>query len=1206
MKALILGSHGGMNGRGFALMTEAVSSPDTPAFEAAKQAQAAAAHPGQSAWVEANAGSGKTKVLIDRVARLLLRRPDGRPGATPDSILCITYTKAAANEMLARLYDRLGKWAVASDESLRASLAQLEDRAPASYTEEDFREARRLFARALETPGGLRIETIHAFCARILRRFPLEAGIAPGFDAIEEDEANRLWQAVLAARLEETAEAQPEAMKVLSKATGGLGVTAALEALKPKRQKLSAFSQTVHSEIELTSKIRSASGAGSERVDAILDRAMVAELPISALTDCIADLSALDAPGKGDQKLLSALQAVLASDDPQARFELYMTALAGAKRDFPSGSNPYTAKAGARVADLFSRNLKKGDPEGHEITRMKCVLAEIQAAELAERTLALMQVGLPMVETYRQAKRQRGALDFDDLIFHTHALLTTSTAAEWVLYKLDGGLSHLLLDEAQDTSPQQWALINALIEEFQSGLGSDRLTDPRTQFVVGDSKQSIYSFQGANQEQFQSEHLTFVAREQVIAAAEDRPINQPEMAMSFRSTPEVLRFVDEVRAWVPLSSAATDPLPPPEADLRPHAPRRVNQPGRVEVWPLEAPDEAAPEESAWTTPTDHVPANAPRRKLARRVAAAVREMIDRGETVWREGADRKWSRRPIRAEDVLILVRSRNELFDALIDSLKQEGVPVAGADRLRLLDNLGVQDCLNLIRFALQPGDDLTLAEILRGPFCGLVDDDQHLFALAHGRAPGVTLWQSLQVSQDPEFSAAKAFCLDLLEHADLPAFEFLTRTLTLRDASGLSGWDKLIQRLGEPVRDPVQALLSGALTYDMTEAKSLQSYLAQIESQDTVLKRELGEPDGAVRVMTVHGAKGLQAPVVILPDTVGATKPVSDALFFTPDGVPLYSPAARLDAAATAGLREAANDAAERESRRLLYVALTRAADRLIIAGAGFAHRKAGYEKSSWYRWCLTAMAALQGEEIPDAPLETIWTLGPEPALAGRAADRSEGAPVAPDWLTRPAETAAPPLRLAAPSRLIEDRAAVIAPFGPDRKAALRRGQLIHGLLQTLPETAPASWEEIGRRFLARAPEISPEDADEMLGAALTTLNDPRFGAIFAPGGRSEAAIVGSLPSGQMVNGRVDRLIIKADEVLIIDYKTDRPAPRDATGVELAYCVQMAAYRVVLHDLYPDRPVRCALLYTDGPRLIELDDTQLSESLNRVESRV
>ena len=293
MKALILGSHGGMNGRGFALMTEAVSSPDTPAFEAAKQAQAAAAHPGQSAWVEANAGSGKTKVLIDRVARLLLRRPDGRPGATPESILCITYTKAAANEMLARLYDRLGKWAVASDESLRASLAQLEDRAPESYTEEDFREARRLFARALETPGGLRIETIHAFCARILRRFPLEAGIAPGFDAIEEDEANRLWQAVLAARLEETAEAQPEAMKVLSKATGGLGVTAALEALKPKRQKLSAFSQTVHSEIELTAHVRGATGADARSSDEILQDAMVEALPEAVLKQALQALTGL-------------------------------------------------------------------------------------------------------------------------------------------------------------------------------------------------------------------------------------------------------------------------------------------------------------------------------------------------------------------------------------------------------------------------------------------------------------------------------------------------------------------------------------------------------------------------------------------------------------------------------------------------------------------------------------------------------------------------------------------------------------------------------------------------------------------------------------------------------------------------------------------------------------------------------------------------
>lgn len=1186
-------------------MTETVRSPDSAAFEQARQAQADAAQPGLSAWVEANAGSGKTKVLIDRVARLLLQRPDGRPGAPPDSILCITYTKAAANEMLSRLFSRLGDWSVADDEALRGKLADLEDREASVYTPDDLRQARALFARALETPGGLRIETIHAFCARILRRFPLEAGVSPGFQEIEEDEANALWQAVLATHLEAAAEAHPEAMKILAEATGGLGIGAALEALKFKRQDLQTFAHTLGSDQDLETSIRRAAGAGPAHPDTVLHDAMIAALPEHELRCAVEALSGMDKPGASDQRLRDALTLLLDTSDARQRYQIYMRALAGAKGDFPSGSNPFTAKAGPLVADLFTRNLKKGDPEGREITRLKAVQAELAAAEAAERTIALMRIGLPMVDAYAEQKRLRGALDFDDLIERTRALLTRADAAGWVLYKLDGGLTHLLLDEAQDTSPAQWALINAVVDEFQAGRGRDETDDPRTQFVVGDPKQSIYSFQGADQQKFQAEKLNFIAREAVIAEAEDRPVNQPEMAMSFRSTPEVLRFVDEVRARVPLSDAATDPLPPVEADLKPHTARRANQAGRVELWPLEMPTGADSDEDAWTTPTDHVPADAPRRRLARRIAAEVRAMIDRGDSVWQEQADRSWVRKPVQAQDILILVRSRNELFDALIESLKQEKVPVAGADRLRLLDNLGVQDCLNLIRFALQPGDDLVLAEILRGPFCDLVDDDQHLFKLAHDRGDQ-SLWQRLAASEAAEFQAARGFCARLIEHGHLPAFEFLTRALTERDAARVSGWDKLIRRLGEPVRDPVQALLSGALSHDMAEARSLQAFLSKTEGRDTVLKRELGEPDAAVRVMTVHGAKGLQSPVVILPDTTGATKPVSDALFFTAGGVPLHSPSSRLDCRATAELREAANLAAERESRRLLYVALTRASDRLVIAGAGLGSSKTGYAKSAWYRWCLTALRALTGDPAETAELDAPIVFGPPPVcLAPEARLQTDPAPP-PGWLKTPAAAPVPPARLAAPSRLTEDHAAVRAPFEPDRSAALRRGRLIHALLQTLPDLPEATWQAAGARFLSRDPEITEPEAAEMLDVTLRTLHDPAFAGIFAPGGRNEAAIVGTLPGGQMVNGRVDRLIIDRDQVMIIDYKTDRPAPLQADQVDLPYLVQMAAYRAVLQSLYPQRLVRCALLYTDGPHLIELDGQAMSESLNRVESRV
>ncbi|MDJ0919738.1 MAG: double-strand break repair helicase AddA [Henriciella sp.] len=1181
-------------------MTEAVRSPDTPAFQRAVDAQAQAADPARSAWVEANAGAGKTKVLIDRVARLLLRRSDGRPGAPPDSILCVTYTKAAANEMLSRLFDRLGGWAIASDATLRENLSRLEGRPPSDYADEDFREARRLFARALETPGGLRIETIHAFCARILRRFPLEAGVSPGFREIEDAEADAVWRAVLGAHLQEAAEAHPEALAVISEAAGGRGAAAALEALKSKRQDIAAFARTVGADQSaIEARVRDAVGAGTETPNEIIARVMGDELPRAQIATLADRLSGHPKATQKDAKLAAAIRLACSDEPAEVRWAAYVSAFR-TQKDWGK-LNPYGAahKDDAEIAHLFQ--VKDG--QGTEVARLQQAYEEIKAARVAEQTLALMVLGLPMVKAYAHEKAVRAALDFDDLIERTRGLLTSADAAQWVLYKLDGGLTHVLLDEAQDTSPPQWTLINSLVQEFQAGEGRDRAAEPRTQFVVGDAKQSIYSFQGADQQHFEAERLGFVSREERV----QEHVNLPEMSMSFRSSPEVLTFVDEVLARVPLASAATDPLPPREADLLRHDPRRANQPGRVELWPLCMPEEREDEDSDWTAPTDHVPENAPVRQLAREIAEAVKAMIDRGETVWKEGTDRSWSRAPIAPQDVLILVRRRNALFNALIESLKSVGLPVAGADRLRLIDNLGVQDCLNLIRFALQPADDLTLAEILRGPFCNLVDDNTHLFVLAHGREPGETLWDRLQASESEEFAAAKAFCRGLIAARPLAAFDFLSEVLNTR-LHGVSGWDRLLQRLGEPVRDPIQALLDRALGHDMREAASLQAFLAEIEGDTSELKRDLGEPEREVRVMTVHGAKGLQAPVVILPDTTSATRKAEDAVFVSSDGVPIYSPSPSGDDKTTRQMREAKSMALERESRRLLYVAMTRAQDRLIICGAGMKSPKAGFAKSSWYRWCLTAMTALLGGDDPGADMppvpESILVFGADVPTRPKAVEAQTSLLLAPDWLTRPAPKPVPPARLASPSQLLEDDAAVAEPFGAGRKAGLRRGRLIHGLLQVLPEVAEADRADMARRFLSRASDVTDAQAEEMLATTLATLSEPGFAPVFASGGRSEAAIVGAMPDGRTINGRVDRLVITDKRVLIVDYKTDRPAPERAEEIGLSYLVQMAAYRHVLQQIYPMHAIECALLYTDGPKFISLPGDLLSESLNRTKS--
>ncbi|WP_300377271.1 double-strand break repair helicase AddA [Henriciella sp.] len=1160
-------------------MTE--TAPD--AFARALAAQALAARPDRSAWVEAHAGSGKTKVLIDRVARLLLRREDGRKGADPDTILCVTYTKAAANEMLSRLFGQLGRWSVLEDTELRAELARLEHRAPESYSQEDLKAARALFARALETPGGLRIETIHAFCSRILRRFPLEADVSPGFAEMEDQEADRLWDESLADGIVTASKARPDALEILSEAGGGFGAAAPLSSLRGARGGL-----TGQDPDSLKTQLRARLEAPDETVEEIMERAVGRGLPRAALASIAQGLGELDKPGKSDGNLLETLVFILSDAPLMERWDVYRTIFLTTTGAFRA-SNPYTAGAAKTtpgLADLFQMK----DGEGSEAARFRALLKDLIARQAYERTVALIDTGLPVLSAFRAGKTGRAALDFDDLIQHTRALLTSGGLAEWVLYKLDGGLTHILLDEAQDTSPAQWEIINALVSEFRAGEGAERSTDPRTQFTVGDKKQSIYSFQGADPEQFLTEKRRFAEAEEALHGQ----ANLPDMTMSFRSSPEVLSFVDNVFNQDRFEGHPFSETIPDEADDLTHVARRADQPGRVDLWPVE-PHTDEEEGDPWDAPLDHLSESSPRNRLAQKVAAEIRQMIDTGEPVWRNG-----EQKAAEPDDILILVRKRGVLFEAIIKALKAAKLPVAGADRLVLLDHIGVQDCLNLIRFALMPGDDLTLAEILRGPFCGLVDDDNELFPLAHGRSKDERLWDRLKTATDPRFTAARAFCEDLLANRHLSAFDLIMRVLVTR-RDGLSGWDRLIQRLGEPARDPVNALINRALGHAMGEAASLQTFLAEIEGDDSQLKRDLAEAHGQIRVMTVHGAKGLQAPIVILPDTTGGEKADTSSLFMLEDGTPVYSPRKADDPPLIAELREARAAAQAREARRLLYVALTRAQDRLVIGGA-FTGRKtsAGYSEGSWYALCRTAMLELTGTD----EIDTSLTYGNIVPPVGKAGDR-RARPEAPGWTRTPVTRHDRAPRVTAPSRLLRDTAPVTKPFGKARSAALKRGQLIHALLQYLPELPEDTRETAARSWLDRHTDLEASARAEILSVTLATLNDPAFAAVFAPGGRAEAAVVGELTSGGerlIINGRVDRLVINETDILLIDFKTDRPAPARAEDIDSSYLLQMAAYQMVLETAWEGRTVRPALLYTDGPKLFELAPSLLENSRNRL----
>lgn len=1115
------------------------------AIRQADQNQKAAADPFASVFVTANAGSGKTKVLVDRIARLLLG------GSKPSAFLCITYTKAAAAEMQRRLFDRLGEWCIAPDDKLRAELDKLD------AGNVDLGRARELFAKALETPGGLKIQTIHAFCERLLARFPLEAGVAPGFDIADEARAalflsRARTEAVLATDAPTDAFAR-FAGQLHAEALDGL-----MNRLALKRADFRRYSAKHRGEVFADAEIRNRHGV-RESADGFVGR-MLARVEWDGLRQAA---SLLNASSANDQKAAKRIAAALALHDTNApAHEILAAVLAIAlKKD----GEPYGSIATATFLKRETWIEPLLDRVSMLATEANTKLCAIHRAEDAAAALAL---ALRLDIAYENAKARAGALDFDDLIAHAQNLLSRSDSAPWVLYKLDGGLDHILIDEGQDTSPSQWDLIAPLQDEFFSGLGARER--PRTVFAVGDPKQSIYAFQGADPGRFLSENQKLSKR----AHRAKQTFKSPVLATSFRTSPEILRVVDAAIADKPLIEGA-----PGKHDVVEHLAARDGQPGMVELWPLTQRPLVIQGEP-WDAPLDVETGASVQAQLARELAKRVKAMLANGEAVWDKDTRQL---RPMRAGDVLALVRTRGALFRELIKAFKRAGLPVAGADRMVLKDELAVEDCLALMRVALDPADDLSLACVLKGPWLGLENDDADLFPLAFDRGKQ-TLHARLMASDDPKYAPAQNLVAQLVARNGDNPFAFLSWALETPHNNGPTGWTLIFQRLGLETRDPLEELLQRALKLPPHRAASLQRFLNEIETDEGQVKRELEAEGGAIRVMTVHGAKGLEAPLVILPDSTG---PVSDkpeeGLIFDDETGPYVSFRERDDDSVVAKARAAHEARMLGEHWRLYYVAMTRARDRLIVCGAQHGNSKAGEAPESWRLATELAMQSV-GAVSCDTPFGEGLRLGEALHAIATQSVEATAKHALPSW----AHALAPGARVVdplAPSRMKTGN--LLSPRGDGQKR-FRRGKLIHGLLERLPEFHADERAEAAHVWLTRQ-GADEDEAQALAREALSVLNDPAFAPLFGPQSRAEAPIIGEV-DGKPVRGIVDRLSVDNAGVMVLDFKTDRPAPETPAKVPEAYVLQMALYREVMRAIFPGKPVRCALLWTEAPRLMEL----------------
>ncbi|MEM6904327.1 MAG: UvrD-helicase domain-containing protein, partial [Pseudomonadota bacterium] len=739
-------------------------------FDMPTAPQRQAADPSASAWVGANAGSGKTRVLTQRVARLLLA------GAEPEKILCLTYTKAAAAEMQTRLFATLGAWAMRPDNLLAAELGALEGGPPIGDPPR-LAAARRLFARALETPGGLKIQTIHAFCEALLRRFPLEAGVSPGFQVLDDRQAALMLDG-LRADLARAAEAGVE--DAFDRIAQRLNEGAVAEIAAQVLSRRDGFRAA-----DLAPSLAAHFGqvAGKEKaalIAASLDRLDWVDL--AAHADLLIRLG-----GKADLALAEALRTAAHQREasPEAAGEALLKTLL-TKEGKPRSTKGFPVNA-----------VVTADPQALPRAQALLVWAEaisddLKAAETCARATDLHRFGRALIEAYATAKRARGLLDFDDLIGRAADLLADPDLGPWALYKLDQGIDHVLVDEAQDTSPRQWAVIRALLGDFFAGEGARGV--PRTLFVVGDEKQSIYSFQGAEPEAFGAARDWAAARLGDIGARLERP----DLVTSFRSAPGILSFVDAVFAGEAGAGLTVEETPIT------HLAHRKGDGARVDLWPLIEPPEK-PDDLPWGNPVDLPPRNNPKSVLAEHLATEIARMIAEETLPARAGE----APRRVTPGDILVLVRKRDRLAQTLIQRLKSLGVPVAGADRLSLAGELAVKDLLALIKAVIQPLDELSLAAVLRSPLCDM--DEEALFELAHGREG--TLWQALMAGDTP--SPDREMLRDLASRAGfLGPYDFLERVLIRHD-----GRRRLVARLGLEAEDPLDELLAEALSYEARE---------------------------------------------------------------------------------------------------------------------------------------------------------------------------------------------------------------------------------------------------------------------------------------------------------------------------------------------------------------------------------------------------
>jgi ATP-dependent helicase/nuclease subunit A len=1109
-------------------------------------ALAPALDPARNAAAIASAGSGKTWLLVSRVLRLLLA------GAAPGGILALTFTRKAAAEMREQIHRRAHALANADDATLDAELRKL-----ALGPEPELRRRARTLHRALLfEPYPPRAMTIHAFCQDLLSRFALEAGVPPGFELAEDESAwlARAYRRLLA-RLQRDPQA-PAAQALAALLEEGLneqGLESLVFGFLQRRADWWAYTQGQQAPLAWALAQLEAQLCGAPRAEA---EPLDGDALSARLKFLLRWLQKVDGVGAiKPERIEPALEA-----RGEERLRLLREAL------FTKDGAPYAFRIGAGKRQKLSADEAEHFAHTHRLV-VAAVEAESQrqaiVRSLAYNRAALTLGSAALAELQAELAQQR-TLTFADLEWRACWLLESGAGAEWVRYKLDQKIDHLLVDEFQDTSPTQWRLLLPLLQEMAAGYGARA----RSVFIVGDAKQSIYGFRRANPELLPAAAAWLGEN---LAAA------RLPLDASRRSAPAIIDFLNALFAPAELARAI---------GFGAHSTHRIHDWGRVEIAPLIKAQRA---EAAGATDLRD-PLTSPRQteeltralREGRAVAARIRALIQAGIGIATSDGERA-----LGYGDVMVLARKRTHL-PALEQALTEAGIPFVGSSRGTLLETAEARDLVALLRFLDAPHRDLELAQVLRSPLFSASDED--LVALAASARSGGGWRAALKGCAGQRPALARA--VRLLETwsplaARLPVHDLLDRIV--RDADAAARYEAALPAAAAArVRSNLGALLQLALETDSGRYPSLARFLEWLEaSQGADDAPDEAPPQAAadqVRVLTIHAAKGLEAPAVFLVQAASVdarrTPPwLVDWPADAPRPTHFLAPGPdQTRAAPIQALLERQSQREQRESLNLLYVAMTRA--RQFLHVSGFAALNQG-QRVSWYDLALQALERLapsSADPLPGA-IEGALHYASGPVRMGLARPEPPLAAPEDERLRQPLRQSSPE-NPAPPSALAEASAAV-------NEAALRHGRAVHSVLQALSAAPEQDQARLRAGTEARlATKLEDAAWQRALAAARRVLAAPELARFFDPAGYVRAWNEIPYADGE-ATGIIDRLVDDGRCLWILDYKTARG---ETAALVRRYRPQLESYARAIAKIWPGRPLVAGLVLTNEARFVEV----------------